>query len=137
MIRRPPRSTLFPYTTLFRSNAGDDFLRLVTPCWGRPLPFARLPAAPHGVLDEPGPQLVEVGRRETLPAERVSPLGGEVLDEPVPLRRQTTCLPNEIGQPRRHRLLLHQLAHRVEQVRLEPAGRRALVVRRRAPLAAP
>src|SRR3712207_7467779 len=24
MIRRPPRSTLFPYTTLFRSFAGDD-----------------------------------------------------------------------------------------------------------------
>src|SRR5687767_15766315 len=24
MIRRPPRSTLFPYTTLFRSNARDD-----------------------------------------------------------------------------------------------------------------
>src|SRR3712207_7253334 len=24
MIRRPPRSTLFPYTTLFRSHAGDD-----------------------------------------------------------------------------------------------------------------
>src|SRR3989454_8148971 len=23
MIRRPPRSTLFPYTTLFRSNNGD------------------------------------------------------------------------------------------------------------------
>src|SRR5256885_13315714 len=23
MIRRPPRSTLFPYTTLFRSGAGD------------------------------------------------------------------------------------------------------------------
>src|SRR2546421_842679 len=23
MIRRPPRSTLFPYTTLFRSNGGD------------------------------------------------------------------------------------------------------------------
>src|SRR5258708_24399274 len=27
MIRRPPRSTLFPYTTLFRS-------RLCQPCWG-------------------------------------------------------------------------------------------------------
>src|SRR2546422_4624994 len=26
MIRRPPRSTLFPYTTLFRSP-GEDFLR--------------------------------------------------------------------------------------------------------------
>src|SRR5256885_8631977 len=24
MIRRPPRSTLFPYTTLFRSDNGDD-----------------------------------------------------------------------------------------------------------------
>src|SRR3989442_10528331 len=24
MIRRPPRSTLFPYTTLFRSPLGDD-----------------------------------------------------------------------------------------------------------------
>src|SRR5690349_24239525 len=28
MIRRPPRSTLFPYTTLFRSaGVGDDFAR--------------------------------------------------------------------------------------------------------------
>src|SRR5256885_8079331 len=25
MIRRPPRSTLFPYTTLFRSDAGDTY----------------------------------------------------------------------------------------------------------------
>src|SRR2546430_7686270 len=24
MIRRPPRSTLFPYTTLFRSSVGQD-----------------------------------------------------------------------------------------------------------------
>src|SRR3990167_5045930 len=24
MIRRPPRSTLFPYTTLFRSGAGEN-----------------------------------------------------------------------------------------------------------------
>src|SRR2546429_2039759 len=36
MIRRPPRSTLFPYTTLFRSRAGrgrrgDDRLLLVHP----------------------------------------------------------------------------------------------------------
>src|SRR5256885_9012160 len=26
MIRRPPRSTLFPYTTLFRSHEADDAL---------------------------------------------------------------------------------------------------------------
>src|SRR2546426_5413378 len=29
MIRRPPRSTLFPYTTLFRSVAGEVADRLV------------------------------------------------------------------------------------------------------------
>src|SRR3712207_8701229 len=27
MIRRPPRSTLFPYTTLFRSRTADDEAR--------------------------------------------------------------------------------------------------------------
>src|SRR5256885_5870686 len=26
MIRRPPRSTLFPYTTLFRSGGGEDLM---------------------------------------------------------------------------------------------------------------
>src|SRR3712207_7610924 len=29
MIRRPPRSTLFPYTTLFRSFGHDELLTLV------------------------------------------------------------------------------------------------------------
>src|SRR3712207_7982785 len=29
MIRRPPRSTLFPYTTLFRSGVVDDLRGLV------------------------------------------------------------------------------------------------------------
>src|SRR2546429_5351852 len=34
MIRRPPRSTLFPYTTLFRSPAGLDLvgLKIVIDC---------------------------------------------------------------------------------------------------------
>src|SRR3712207_7029230 len=31
MIRRPPRSTLFPYTTLFRSLAHDRRIRRVVP----------------------------------------------------------------------------------------------------------
>src|ERR1022692_4622149 len=38
MIRRPPRSTLFPYTTLFRSGdvalfAHGHLLRVLTACW--------------------------------------------------------------------------------------------------------
>src|SRR2546429_7105415 len=33
MIRRPPRSTLFPYTTLFRSSSADRTGRV--PSWGR------------------------------------------------------------------------------------------------------
>src|SRR3712207_6949032 len=30
MIRRPPRSTLFPYTTLFRSEMAADFVKITT-----------------------------------------------------------------------------------------------------------
>src|SRR2546428_13313620 len=29
MIRRPPRSTLFPYTTLFRSAPADSFVAVI------------------------------------------------------------------------------------------------------------
>src|SRR2546425_12866931 len=60
MIRRPPRSTLFPYTTLFRSRPGaeDDFLP--------PL------AAQH---HEPGPLLLDEGCRvgNALGEERLHP----------------------------------------------------------------
>src|SRR3712207_6960482 len=42
MIRRPPRSTLFPYTTLFRSDVGldglDEWLEVMVP--------SALPAGP-------------------------------------------------------------------------------------------
>src|SRR3712207_8654106 len=34
MIRRPPRSTLFPYTTLFRSLI-ENVTRIVRSWWGR------------------------------------------------------------------------------------------------------
>src|SRR5256885_12183870 len=40
MIRRPPRSTLFPYTTLFRSLKAACLGTEVTPSW-RPAPSAR------------------------------------------------------------------------------------------------
>src|SRR5574340_502831 len=35
MIRRPPRSTLFPYTTLFRSCIGNEETRLPFPFDGQ------------------------------------------------------------------------------------------------------
>src|SRR5256885_6516260 len=41
MIRRPPRSTLFPYTTLFRSAPGGRESR---PGRGRPVPGSSLDA---------------------------------------------------------------------------------------------
>src|ERR1044071_9925780 len=33
MIRRPPRSTLFPYTTLFRSPSSPDYYHGLTIVW--------------------------------------------------------------------------------------------------------
>src|SRR2546429_7945717 len=57
MIRRPPRSTLFPYTTLFRSLVGHK-LSIVTP---RPQPTRHrilgvltLPQAQIAFVDTPG-----------------------------------------------------------------------------------
>src|SRR3712207_9310718 len=49
MIRRPPRSTLFPYTTLFRSRDGQpDRLRRLSaadPVQGDPIPSGAVPGA--------------------------------------------------------------------------------------------
>ena len=54
MIRRPPRSTLFPYTTLFRSDQSPDRAdRHETPgahrpcCSGHPFPGSRNPVGRH------------------------------------------------------------------------------------------
>src|SRR3712207_7697944 len=56
MIRRPPRSTLFPYTTLFRSS-GDRGGRLVAAASARPTPVG---AEPRGWCSPPpGPRSEE------------------------------------------------------------------------------
>src|SRR5260370_26220728 len=44
MIRRPPRSTLFPYTTLFRSQAGAEGVGVAAPLG----PLAPLAQPRHG-----------------------------------------------------------------------------------------
>src|SRR3712207_7307012 len=56
MIRRPPRSTLFPYTTLFRSPLGQP----------RPPGLQRRPAR-DAVEDDPR-RLVEVGAQQLVAA---------------------------------------------------------------------
>src|SRR3712207_7772858 len=72
MIRRPPRSTLFPYTTLFRS------VRLVPAVQqedvdGDPLAGAQLPLAQRrrlgalvGRVEQVQPRALEVGRRQAV-----------------------------------------------------------------------
>src|SRR3712207_9059541 len=47
MIRRPPRSTLFPYTTLFRSAP-----RWVPPCRGHELHDGDVEKEAQGLLEE-------------------------------------------------------------------------------------
>src|SRR3712207_9560014 len=66
MIRRPPRSTLFPYTTLFRS----EFL-------GQPsLADAGLPLQDHEVLAHPGSLVSpEQGLPLPLPADQLFVVG--------------------------------------------------------------
>src|SRR5256885_8301032 len=54
MIRRPPRSTLFPYTTLFRSRRHRTAVRLVREAADRcfdPLAPRRDPRREPGALD--------------------------------------------------------------------------------------
>src|SRR3712207_7522124 len=47
MIRRPPRSTLFPYTTLFRSRLATDARRTQICCTGDPAATVGLARAPR------------------------------------------------------------------------------------------
>src|SRR3712207_4785296 len=55
MIRRPPRSTLFPYTTLFRSKGTDWMTDVLAPVDGsvralRAVPWAAKLAGPGGTV---------------------------------------------------------------------------------------
>src|SRR5258706_10754638 len=50
MIRRPPRSTLFPYTTLFRSRAGHE--RFASSLAGAGIAGAILPDLPFDERSE-------------------------------------------------------------------------------------
>src|SRR2546430_10271380 len=55
MIRRPPRSTLFPYTTLFRSRDDCSISSIRLRRWNEP----KKPRVPPGSTQEHGPRSEE------------------------------------------------------------------------------
>src|SRR5947209_14337438 len=67
MIRRPPRSTLFPYTTLFRSGLVED---------GDGQHRARLDAAVHDQANAVGRDVLDPRRAELVGERRGEFTGG-------------------------------------------------------------
>src|SRR3712207_3761300 len=101
MIRRPPRSTLFPYTTLFRSpGARDAGLRAAVVAPGRRQGH-RDPRALRDAADPVLPGAERVGRPARRPGRR--PAGGG----PAPAGARCTpptSFPSGSGQRELHRL---------------------------------
>src|SRR5258706_12091486 len=64
MIRRPPRSTLFPYTTLFRSSPSPSFVSASTPASA--MAGIRIPATSYlaSMLRKPAPPHRSILRSE-------------------------------------------------------------------------
>src|SRR5687768_17925665 len=88
MIRRPPRSTLFPYTTLFRSVLGPDLAADALELVPRGQPLDVDPEALDEVAAVAQDRRVHVVRdREDPPA--AGPLVEAAVDELVPERRLT------------------------------------------------
>src|SRR5256885_13029899 len=79
MIRRPPRSTLFPYTTLFRSDGADGRIRQIAVAHVDPVKaelarelgqrYPPDPGAPTGVAN-----VIRTGRAELRSEEHTSEL---------------------------------------------------------------
>src|SRR5258706_8316557 len=65
MIRRPPRSTLFPYTTLFRSGLTGLWAAEAGVGEGRLFPAKVAVAAAHNRLSEFGAQVFERSEEHT------------------------------------------------------------------------
>src|SRR3989454_4092472 len=87
MIRRPPRSTLFPYTTLFRSRLVHGALPL--PVHTQLLPQGRQPLFEHRLLAQDPLELVRDAHAEVVDAQRlVAPQAAAELLLPDVVRRQ-------------------------------------------------
>src|ERR1041384_8541375 len=78
MIRRPPRSTLFPYTTLFRSLGRGDVAGEPGDDGADPLPLVERQAHALDVLVEIAPEI-----EDQVVAGDTREIGAPVADEPV------------------------------------------------------
>src|SRR5437870_13042482 len=106
MIRRPPRSTLFPYTTLFRS--GPDRLRQTEGLDGTVVAAEREVVQVLAVLSEPPRQ--DGARHRLKPADR----GKAKVSEG--LRRHAADSPDQINGERREEACLPACCNRDEAV---------------------
>src|SRR5919202_2947239 len=101
MIRRPPRSTLFPYTTLFRSRAAASGLRASSPaCLSRP-PWSPDARSGRSGLAAAG------GQTPGGLSERRTAKGGASLDEPSSVSRLWEEFKLKASIDARERLILH------------------------------
>src|SRR3712207_8875538 len=91
MIRRPPRSTLFPYTTLFRSEQ-PDVVRLVR---AESQPGVRgdggVEALRRGGVADADPEVVDVTVRHRVLAVRVHRLRSEEHTSELQSRQYLVC----------------------------------------------
>src|SRR5258707_8169092 len=94
MIRRPPRSTLFPYTTLFRSSEGN-FVRLRAENFGSTLSLS-VPPAPLGLKDRVVLRDVE-GFRADRKSTRLNSSHANISYAVFCLKKKNKKVPNQAG----------------------------------------
>src|SRR5256885_15703634 len=136
MIRRPPRSTLFPYTTLFRSEAAAERGERNAPA-GEPCQRLLHPAGSTGPalgrtepLGDPPRDLVALEHRDAV--EDVAGGGADAkvgADEVERARADRAVEPADLAQhPRDGRVALRHLEHRVHELVLAELGARRHVI---------
>src|SRR3712207_8590030 len=86
MIRRPPRSTLFPYTTLFRSEAGVP--DLVVTSWGA----VSVPAGTPRPIVERLSEAIRAAAADPAVQARFAPTGNRPLGSTPEEDRKSTRL---------------------------------------------
>src|SRR3989442_10932982 len=94
MIRRPPRSTLFPYTTLFRSRPTHLLQAVVHAAVRQPLPLIPLDVGVH--IGHHGVQVVDRDRTST----RLNSSHVRISYAVFCLKKKT---PHDVEKARRHR----------------------------------